>query len=365
MKVSASREHLLEALQSVIGVVERRQTMPILSNILLSARDNRLRATGTDLEVELVAAAEVTVQQPGDITVPGRKLLDIVRNLPEKSQVTLTREGERVVLRGGRSRFTLSSLPAAEFPVIDEIHATQTVAIRAQDCRRLIDKTHFAMAQQDVRYYLNGTLLETNGQVLRAVATDGHRLSWCEVALGGDAREMQQIILPRKGVLELQRLLDGEGEIEIAIGTNHVRVQIGEVRFTSKLIDGKFPEYGRVIPADPPRIMSASRDALRAALQRTAILSNEKYRGVRLTFAPGLLTVQAHNPEQEEAEDQLEVSFTGDEIEIGFNVSYLLDALAAVETETVEVGLTDANSSCLIRAPGNVNVKYVVMPMRL
>jgi DNA polymerase III subunit beta len=365
MKVSASREHLLEALQSVIGVVERRQTMPILSNILLSARDNRLRATGTDLEVELVAAAEVTVQQPGDITVPGRKLLDIVRNLPEKSQVTLTREGERIVLRGGRSRFTLSSLPAAEFPVIDEIHATQTVTIRAQDCRRLIDKTHFAMAQQDVRYYLNGTLLETNGQVLRAVATDGHRLSWCEVALNGPAREMQQIILPRKGVLELQRLLDGEGEIEIAIGTNHVRVQIGEVRFTSKLIDGKFPEYGRVIPADPPRIMSASRDALRAALQRTAILSNEKYRGVRLTFAAGLLTVQAHNPEQEEAEDQLEVNFTGDEIEIGFNVSYLLDALAAVETETVEVGLTDANSSCLIRAPGNVNVKYVVMPMRL
>jgi DNA polymerase-3 subunit beta len=365
MKVSASREHLLEALQSVIGVVERRQTMPILSNILLSARDNRLRATGTDLEVELVASAEVTVQQPGDITVPGRKLLDIVRNLPEKSQVTLTREGERIVLRGGRSRFTLSSLPAAEFPVIDEIHATHTVAIRAQDCRQLIDKTHFAMAQQDVRYYLNGTLLETNGQVLRAVATDGHRLSWCEIALGGAAREMQQIILPRKGVLELQRLLDGEGEIEIAIGTNHVRVQIGEVRFTSKLIDGKFPEYGRVIPADPPRIMSASRDALRAALQRTAILSNEKYRGVRLTFAAGLLTVQAHNPEQEEAEDQLEVSFTGDEIEIGFNVSYLLDALAAVETETVEVGLTDANSSCLIRAPGNVNVKYVVMPMRL
>jgi DNA polymerase-3 subunit beta len=339
--------------------------MPILSNILLSARDNRLRATGTDLEVELVAAAEVTVQQPGDITVPGRKLLDIVRNLPEKSQVTLTREGERIVLRGGRSRFTLSSLPAAEFPVVDEIHATQTVTIRAQDCRRLIDKTHFAMAQQDVRYYLNGTLLESNGQVLRAVATDGHRLSWCEVSLGGPAREMQQIILPRKGVLELQRLLDGEGEIEIAIGTNHVRVQIGEVRFTSKLIDGKFPEYGRVIPADPPRIMSASREALRAALQRTAILSNEKYRGVRLTFASGLLTVQAHNPEQEEAEDQLEVSFTGDEIEIGFNVSYLLDALGAVETETVEVGLTDANSSCLIRAPGNINTKYVVMPMRL
>jgi DNA polymerase-3 subunit beta len=365
MKVSASREHLLEALQSVIGVVERRQTMPILSNALLSARDNHLRVTGTDLEVELVAAAEVSVQQPGDITVPGRKLLDIVRTLPEKTQITMSKEGERVVLRGGRSRFTLSSLPAAEFPVIEEIHAQHTVVIKAQDFRQLIDKTHFAMAQQDVRYYLNGTLLETNGEVLRAVATDGHRLSWCEVTLGGRARELQQIILPRKGVLELQRLLDGEGEIEVAIGTNHVRVQIGEVRFTSKLIDGKFPEYGRVIPAEPPRIMTAARDPLRAALQRTAILSNEKYRGVRLTFASGLLTVQAHNPEQEEAEDQLEVSFSGDELEIGFNVSYLLDALAAVETETVEVGLTDANSSCLIRAPGSKQVKYVVMPMRL
>jgi DNA polymerase III subunit beta len=365
MKVSATREHLLEALQSVIGVVERRQTMPILSNVLLSARENRLRMVGTDLEVELVAAAEVSVQQAGDITVPGRKLLDIIRTLPEKTQVTLAKEGEKVLVRGGRSRFTLSSLPAGEFPVIEEINAQYTLSVRAQDCRRLIDKTHFAMAQQDVRYYLNGTLLETDGQTLRAVATDGHRLSWCELALDGKARELQQIILPRKGVLELQRLLDGEGLIEVAIGTNHIRVQIGEVRFTSKLIDGKFPEYGRVIPAEPPRIMTAGREALRAALQRTAILSNEKYRGVRLTFGPSLLTVQAHNPEQEEAEDQLEVGFSGDGIEIGFNVSYLLDALASLESDTVEVGLTDSHSSCLIRAPGDFSVKYVVMPMRL
>jgi len=365
MKVSATREHLLEALQSVIGVVERRQTMPILSNVLLSASDNRLRVTGTDLEVELVAAAQVSVQQPGDTTVPGRKMLDIVRTLPEKTSVTLAREGEKVVLRGGRSRFSLSSLPASEFPVIEDIQAQHTLKIRAHECRRLIDKTHFAMAQQDVRYYLNGTLLETDGKALRAVATDGHRLSWCEVVLDGKARDLQQIILPRKGVLELQRLLDGEGDIEMAIGTNHIRVQIGEVRFTSKLIDGKLPEYDRVIPALPPRIMTAPRDAIRATLQRTSILSNEKYRGVRLTFAEGLLTVQAHNPEQEEAEDQLEVGFTGEEIEIGFNVSYLLDALGAIDADTVEVGLTDANSSCLIRKPGDSTVKYVVMPMRL
>jgi DNA polymerase III subunit beta len=365
MKVSATREHLLEALQSVIGVVERRQTMPILSNVLLSARDNRLRVTATDLEVELVAAAEIDLQQAGDVTVPGRKLYDIVRTLPEQTSITLTREAERVVLRGGRSRFTLSSLPAGEFPLIGEISAQHSLSVAARDFRRLIDKTHFAMAQQDVRYYLNGTLLETDGQALRAVATDGHRLSWCELLLGGTAGELQQIIVPRKGVLELQRLLDGEGNIGVDLGNRHIHIQIGDVRLTSKLIDGKFPEYARVIPAQPPRVMTAPREALRAALQRTSILSNEKYRGVRLTFAPGLLTVQAHNPEHEEAEDQLEVDFAGESLEIGFNVGYLLEALAVIDTETVEVCLTGTDSSCLIRAPGDATAKYVVMPMRL
>jgi DNA polymerase-3 subunit beta len=365
MKVSATREHLLEALQSVIGVVERRQTMPILSNVLLSARENRLRITATDLEVELVAAAEITLQQAGDITLPGRKLYDIVRTLPDRTTITLTRESDKVVLRGGRSRFTLSSLPASEFPVIEQISPQHSLTLAARDCRRLIDKTNFAMAQQDVRYYLNGTLLETDGHALRAVATDGHRLSLCELSLPGTAGELQQIIVPRKGVLELQRLLDGEGELTIELGASHIRVQIGDVRLTSKLIDGKFPEYSRVIPVNPPRIMTAAREALRAALHRTAILSNEKYRGVRLTFAPGLLTVQAQNPEHEEAEDQLEVDFSGDPIEIGFNVGYLLDSLGAIETDSVEVCLTGPDSSCLIRAPGDTTIKYVVMPMRL
>jgi len=365
MKLTAEREKLLTPLQAVIGVVERRQTMPVLANVLLGVRQGQLSIAATDLEVELVAGTDVVVQDSGDITVPGRKFLDILRALPEKVSVSLSVEGEKVVIKAGRSRFSLSTLPAADFPVIDDINSQQTVQLPRKELLRLLEKTHFSMAQQDVRYYLNGMLLEIDAQVLRAVATDGHRLALCETALAAKAKTSQQVIVPRKGVLELQRLLDGEGDIEIAIGTNHIRVQIGEVRFTSKLIDGKFPEYGRVIPAQPPRVMTAVREAMRATLQRTSILSNEKYRGVRLTFAPGLLTVQAHNPEQEEAEDQLEVNFTGDEIEIGFNVSYLLDALAAVETETVEVGLTDANSSCLIRAPGNVNVKYVVMPMRL
>ena len=365
MKLTAAREDLLAPLQSVIGVVERRQTMPVLANVLLAARENRLSVTGTDLEVELVATCPVSVQQAGDITVPGRKLLDIFRSLPEKVSVTLSTEGERVLVRAGRSRFTLSSLPASEFPLVEEINAQQTLTMPQGEFRRLIDKTHFSMAQQDVRYYLNGLLLETDGKALRAVATDGHRLALCETELSGKARTSQQVIVPRKGVLELQRILGTENDIELAVGTNHVRAQIGEIRFTSKLIDGRFPEYARVIPANPPRTVEADRESLRQALQRTAILSNEKYRGIRLTARPDLLTLQAHNPEQEEAEDQVEVSYKGEEVEIGFNVNYLLDALSAIEGDKVQIGLTDSNSSCLIHAPGTTHTRYVVMPMRL
>ena len=364
MKLTAKREDLLAPLQSVIGVVERRQTMPVLANVLLSARDKRLSMTGTDLEVELVAATQVHVEMPGDVTVPGRKFLDILRALPGGVDIALSTEGERVTVRAGRSRFTLSTLPASEFPVLEEIHAQQALTLPQGEFRRLIDKTHFSMAQQDVRYYLNGLLLETVENTLRAVATDGHRLALCEMSLEASARAAQ-VIVPRKAVLELQRILGTEGNIELAIGTNHVRAQIGDIRFSSKLIDGRFPEYGRVIPDNPSKVAQADRELLRQALQRTAILSNEKYRGIRVGVKPDLLTLQAHNPEHEEAEDQVEVSYAGDEMEIGFNVSYLLDALGAIETDQVELGFTDANSSCLIRAPGLSQARYVVMPMRL
>src|SRR5665213_491114 len=309
MKLTAPRENILAPLQSVIGVVERRQTMPILVNVLLSAQDNRLSMTGTDLEVELVAAASIEVQQNGAITVPGRKLLDIFRALPEKAAVTLSTEGERLLVRAGRSRFTLSSLAASEFPVVDEINAQQTLTVTQGEFRRLIDKTHFAMAQQDVRYYLNGMLLETEGTALRAIATDGHRLALAEAQLEARVKTPQQVILPRKAVLELQRILTADGTIDLAIGTNHVRAQVGDIRFTSKLIDGRFPEYGRVIPAAPTKIIDADRDTLRQALQRTAILSNEKYRGVRVSVKSDLMMIQAHNPEQEEAEDEVEINY--------------------------------------------------------
>lgn len=366
MKFSGTRDQILSPLQGVIGVVERKQTMPILANVLLAAKGTKLSITGTDLEVELVASGEVTVQQAGEITVPGRKLLEIIRAMPEDAKITLTLDGDKVKIAAGRSRFVLSSLPAAEFPVVESVSAQQTLGLPQAELSRLIAKTHFSMAQQDVRYYLNGTLLETDGKVLRTVATDGHRLAIAETVLNSSAKSgLQQVIVPRKGILELQRLLGSEGDVEIAIGSNHVRVNIGDVRFTSKLIDGKFPEYSRVIPANPGKIIVSDRESLRQALHRTAILSNEKYRGVRLSLAKNALKLQAHNPEQEEAEDEVEVDYKGDELEIGFNVTYLLDALSAVDTETVEIGLSDGNSSCLIRSPGTTSARYVVMPMRL
>ncbi len=367
MKFTASREQLIQPVQAVIGVVERKQTMPVLANVLLSAKGSRLSVTGTDLEVELVASGEVSVGQPGEITVPGRKLLEIAKALPEKSSVTVSLDGERLKVVAGRSRFTLSTLAATEFPVVESVSAQQTLTLPQAELGRLIAKTHFSMAQQDVRYYLNGTLLETDGKLLRTVATDGHRLAIAEaqLATGGKSINAQQVIVPRKGILELQRILGNEGDVEITIGSNHIRLQIGEIRFTSKLIDGKFPDYGRVIPAAPSKAVVIERDSFRAALQRTAILSNEKYRGVRVSLAKNSLKLQAHNPEQEEAQDEVEIDYKGDEMEIGFNVTYLLDALTAIDTETVELGLTDANSSCLIRSPGTTQSRYVVMPMRL
>ena len=365
MNLSASRDVLLKPLQAVIGVVERRQTMPILSNVLLKAGEGRLSVTATDLEVELVAETAVDVQSGGEVTVSGRKLLDICRALPDEAKIEISAAGEKLNIRSGRSKFSLATLPAAEFPTIEDIKAGQTISIDQGSILRLIDKTHFSMAQQDVRYYLNGMLLETGGSRVRGVATDGHRLALCEVAVDGTKLDEQQVIVPRKGVLELQRLLDGEGSIDLELGPNHVRVQLDGIRFTSKLIDGRFPEYERVIPKEAPNLLTADRETLRGALQRAAILSNEKYRGIRLIIRDSGVLIQAHNPEQEEAEEEIEVEYSGEDLEIGFNVNYLLDALGAVDGDEVTLSVLDGNSSCLIRDPGRDEGKYVVMPMRL
>lgn len=365
MKLTAGREALLKPLQAVIGVVERRQTMPILANVLLVAKDGEVAITATDLEVELVASAAVEVDTAGEVTVPARKLLDICRALPDEASISISVSGERLLLKSGRSKFSLTTLPAAEFPTIEDINAGQSVELSQALMGKLLEKTHFAMAQQDVRYYLNGLLLETGKKFLRAVATDGHRLSLCQVELDTAKLTEQQVIVPRKGVLELQRLMTGEGDLKVELGTNHIRIHLDGNRFTSKLIDGRFPEYERVIPKATENQLTADRELLKAALQRTAILSNEKYRGIRLVIKSGSIVLQAHNPEQEEAEEELEVSYTGDEIEIGFNVNYLLDALGAIESDQVTLAVVDGNSSCLLREPGNDDCKYVVMPMRL
>ncbi len=365
MKLTAGREALLKPLQAVIGVVERRQTMPVLANVLLVAKNGELAITATDLEVELVAVTEVTVDAAGEVTVPGRKLLDICRALPDDAQIAISQSGDKLSVKSGRSKFSLTTLPAAEFPSIDDINAGQSIAVGQAALSRLLEKTHFSMAQQDVRYYLNGLLLETSGKSLRAVATDGHRLALAEVELGNGKLPDQQVIVPRKGVLELQRLMSGDGELEIQLGSNHIRIQLDGIRFTSKLIDGRFPEYDRVIPQDTKNALTADRGLFRSALQRTAILSNEKYRGIRLIIRDKGMLLQAHNPEQEEAEEELEIQYSGEEIEIGFNVNYLLDALAAIESDEVTLALVDGNSSCLLREPGKDDCKYVVMPMRL
>ena len=364
MKLSAARDELLKPLQAVIGVVERRQTMPILSNVLLVAKDGLLSVTATDLEVELVAKTEVNVETGGEITVSGRKLLDICKALPDNADIGISVSGEKMAVRSGRSRFTLATLPAAEFPTVDDIKASQTISVPQDVLGRLIEKTHFSMAQQDVRYYLNGMLLETAGKHLRAVATDGHRLALCQAELG-DKMPDQQVIVPRKGVLELQRLMGGDGSLDIELGANHIRIQLDGIRFTSKLIDGRFPEYERVIPKESSNQLQADKETLRSALQRTAILSNEKYRGIRLIIRDSGVVLQAHNPEQEEAEEEVEVEYSGDDIEIGFNVNYLLDAIGAVDGDEITLSVVDSNSSCLIREPENDAAKFVVMPMRL
>lgn len=366
MRFSLQREVLLKPLQQVVNVVERRQTLPVLSNLLVQVRDGELSLTGTDLEVEMVARTAADDAEAGDTTIPARKLFDIVRALPDGSRITISQTGEKITLQAGRSRFTLATLPSNEFPSVEDLELVERIRIPEGTLKELIERTAFAMAQQDVRYYLNGLLLDLREDSLRCVATDGHRLALCEAPLPTGAQTRKQIILPRKGVLELQRLLEGgDREIEIEVGRSHLRVRREDVTFTSKLIDGRFPDYDAVIPIGADKELKIDRDVLKAALQRAAILSNEKYRGVKLELSPGQLKIVAHNPEQEEAQEEVEAETSVDGLAIGFNVSYLLDALSALREEFVVVALRDANSSALVREASNDRCRHVVMPLRL
>ena len=365
MKFSLSREALLRPLQLVVGVVERRQTLPILSNVLLSIDGERLSITGTDLEVEIIGYTETSqVDLSGEITVAARKLVDIARSLPEGAKIDFSSGDGKALVTSGRSRFTLATLPSNEFPSVDVGDKTLELSLQGSLVKDFIDATSFAMAQQDVRYYLNGMLWEMSENKLRAVATDGHRMARCDIACELSAKTPLSAIIPRKGIVELSRLLSDD-RIDISLGSNHLRVTSDNFCFTSKLVDGAYPDYERVMPKEGDKIVLGDRDELRQAFSRAAILSNEKFRGVRVLLSSGSLKMIANNPEQEEAEEEVSVEYSGEDLEIGFNVSYLLDVLNVLKGDNVRLSLSDANSSALVEDTTNDNAVYVVMPMRL
>jgi len=365
--LNIERETLLKPLQSVSGIVERRHTLPILSNVLLETADDELKLLATDLEIQVATRAALSKKANTQaITVSARKLQDILRSLPEATNVSLETQESKLVVRAGKSRFNLQTLPAEDFPKLAAGNGeTITVSVAQQELKRMLQLVQYAMAQQDIRYYLNGLLMLVDGSKLTLVATDGHRLAYISTALEGKHSRVEAI-LPRKAVLELVKLLsDSEDSVELQIQQNQVRSHFGDVDLLSKVVDGKFPDFTRVIPSNPPGRFLISRIDLQQALQRASILSNEKFRGVRWVLTKNVLRIVCTNAEQEEAEEELEVEYAGEALDIGFNVTYLLDVLNNLSADQVECALGDANSSMLITVPGDKNFKYVVMPMRI
>ena len=361
-----AREALLKPLQAVAGIVERRHTLPILANVLLEQKDGRLYVTATDLEMQITATAELPGKDGQSTTVGARKLQDLLRALPDDALVNVDAAGNKMTVKAGRSRFNLQTLAAADYPRISlGTEQLQTLSLPQKDLRTLFKLAEFAMAQQDIRYYLNGMLLVVDKGSLQAVATDGHRLSWASITVPGEYAR-QEVILPRKTVLELSKLLaDNDDPVTLDILANQVRFRFGNVELVSKVVDGKFPDYNRVIPQGHTKLFVLDRSELLSALQRAAILSNEKFRGVRLVLADGELKIICTNSEQEEAEEQLEVDYKGEALDIGFNITYLLDVLQNTGSDKVVLAFGDANSSALVTMPGRDDYKYVVMPMRI
>jgi DNA polymerase-3 subunit beta len=366
MKFIIEREKLLKPLQQVSSPLGGRPTLPILGNLLIQVSEANLTLTGTDLEMEMVVRLDlVKSHEPGSITVPARKFLDICRGLPDGAEIMVITENDRVLVRSGRSRFSLTTLPAEDYPNLDDWQAEVEFTLPQATLKRLIEATQFSMAHQDVRYYLNGMLFETEGQELRTVATDGHRLAVCSMPINRDLPS-HSVIVPRKGVLELARQLEAnDTPMKLQIGSNNIRAHVGDIIFTSKLVDGRFPDYRRVLPKNPDKVLEAGCDELKQAFSRAAILSNEKFRGVRIYLSQNQLKITANNPEQEEAEEILDVDYQGADLEIGFNVSYILDVLNALKSERVKLLLTDSVSSTQVEDAANRQAAYVVMPMRL
>ena len=366
MQIKINREILLKPLTNVTSIVERRHTLPILSNLLLEAKNNHIQLTATDLEMQISLNIESTFSGELSTTISAKKLLDICRSLPDSVDIDMQSNDTRITVKAEKSRFNLQTLPAADYPVMTKAVADSTsVQISQLALKKLLKQVEFAMAQQDIRYYLNGLLLEIVDNKLNIVGTDGHRLSFTSTTLSKNY-EKTEVILPRKTVIELIKLLnDSDNEVNIELSAGQVNFAFDEIRLISKVIDGKFPDYHRVIPSNHQNTFSVNRVAVLTAMQRASILSNEKYRGIRMVLSNNNLKLISTNTEQEEAEEELEIAYMKDSLDIGFNVTYLIDVLNNVSDETINFSFADANSSCLITVPNDENYKYVVMPMRI
>jgi DNA polymerase-3 subunit beta len=365
--LKATQDKVLSVLQSVAGIVERRHTLPILANVLIRKTGSALQLTTSDLEIQIRTTAELDGDAGNFTTTVGaRKLIDILRTMPADQTVSLESSQNKLILKGGKSRFTLQSLPAEDFPLVQEAaNFGPSFSVPQKTLKELLNQVSFSMAVHDIRYYLNGILFVAEGKQLSLVATDGHRLAFASATLDVEVPR-QEVILPRKTVLEMQRLLsDKEGAIEMQFANNQAKFVFDGMEFVTKLVEGKFPDYNRVIPKNHKNAITLGRTALLATLQRTAILTSDKFKGIRLNVEPGLLRMAASNAEQEEAVDELEIDYNGDAIEIGFNVTYLIDVLTNMDQDMVKLELADANSSALITIPDNTTFKYVVMPMRI
>ncbi len=365
--LKATQDKVLAVLQSVAGIVERRHTLPILANVLIRKTGNALQLTTSDLEVQIRTTAELG-GDTGDFTttVNARKIIDVLRTMPSDMTVSLETSQDKLVLKGGKSRFTLQTLAAEDFPLVQEAASFgPAFSVPQKTLKHLLGQVAFAMAVQDIRYYLNGILFVAEGKTLSLVATDGHRLAFASAELDVEVPK-QEVILPRKTVIELQRLLsDADGALEMRFASNQAKFSFGALEFVTKLVEGKFPDYNRVIPRNHHNSVTLGRAPLLASLQRTAIMTSDKFKGVRLNIEPGQLRVASSNAEQEEAVDELDIDYGGDAIEIGFNVTYLIDALSNMGQDMVKVSLADGNSSALLTLPDSDSFKYVVMPMRI
>jgi len=366
MNLNIIKASLLEPLQKVFGVVERRQTLPILSNVYMSISDGVLKLTGTDLEVQVSAQTNIDSDAEFTITIPGRKLLDICRSLPDESIIKFAFEPDHVVIKSGKSRFTLRTLSADEYPLFDELNYLNQIQLNRDLLVKAFSKTIFCMAQQDVRYYLNGLMMEVDNGHLQTVASDGHRLALSSNPIEGDSQPVSQVIIPRKAAQEVLRLIEKfEGAVDVKVAKNNINFSFDDVQLNAKLIDGRFPDFKNVVPDESEHSFMVSKQLFKSALSRVSILSNEKYKGIRLDLSPQLMTINANNPEQDEAEEEVLVDYEGNNMSMGFNSSYLMDALNVIESDLVRISFTDTNSSCLLENPDDLTSRFVIMPMRI